>query len=259
MNTRWISTERQVFSNRSDDLISKLSRVVPLTGFSDPVYAEAYVNVHQFDIVLDVLVVNQTTETLQNLAVEFATLGDLKLVERPSPTNLAARSFHSVKVNIKVSSTETGVIFGNIVYDAAAASETALVTLNDIHIDIMDYINPATCNEQQFRTMWTEFEWENKVNVNTNITDPREYLEHIMKSTNMSCLTPETALSGDCGILSANMYARSIFGEDALANLSIEKQPNGPITGHVRIRSKMQGIALSLGDKITLAQKVQKK
>lgn len=246
-------------SDSNDDLISKLSRVVPLTGFSDPVFAEAYVNVHQYDILMDVLIVNQTSETLQNLAIEFATLGDLKLVERPATTNLAAHSFHTVKVNIKVSSTETGVIFGNIVYDGPGVSETSLVTLNDIHIDIMDYISPAYCNEQQFRSMWTEFEWENKVNVNTNITDSREYLDHIMKSTNMSCLTPETALLGDCGILSANMYARSIFGEDALANLSVEKQSGGPITGHIRIRSKTQGIALSLGDKITLAQKIQKK
>ncbi|CAF4018355.1 unnamed protein product, partial [Rotaria sp. Silwood1] len=32
------------------------SKVTPLTGFSDPVYAEAYVNVNQYDIVLDVLI-----------------------------------------------------------------------------------------------------------------------------------------------------------------------------------------------------------
>ncbi|CAG8727462.1 652_t:CDS:10, partial [Dentiscutata erythropus] len=239
-------------SDPRDDLISKLSRVVQLTGFSDPVYAEAYVNVHQYDILLDVLIVNQTSETLQNLSIEFATLGDLKLVERPTQHNLAPHSFHSVKATIKVSSTETGVIFGNIVYDGPGTSESNCVVLNDIHIDIMDYINPAYCNETQFRSMWTEFEWENKVNVNTNITNLREYLSHIMKSTNMSCLTPETALSGNCGFLSANMYARSIFGEDALANLSVEKQTDGAITGHVRIRSKTQGIALSLGDKITL-------
>ncbi|CAF3885176.1 unnamed protein product, partial [Rotaria sp. Silwood1] len=35
---------------------SKLSKVTQLTGFSDPVYAEAYVNVNQYDIVLDVLI-----------------------------------------------------------------------------------------------------------------------------------------------------------------------------------------------------------
>ena len=43
-------------------------------------------------------------------------------------------------------------------------------------------------------------------------SDPREYLDHVMKSTNMSCLTPEGALSGECDFLSANMYARSLFG-----------------------------------------------
>jgi len=43
-------------------------------------------------------------------------------------------------------------------------------------------------------------------------SDPREYLERVMKVTNMSCLTPEGALSGDCDFLSANMYARSLFG-----------------------------------------------
>lgn len=36
--------------------------------------------------------------------------------------------------------------------------------LNDIHIDIMDYISPASCTDVQFRSMWAEFEWENKVN-----------------------------------------------------------------------------------------------
>ena len=102
--------------------------------------------------------------------------------------------------------------------------------------------------------MWTEFEWENKVNINTTMTDLRAYLAHVMASTNMSCLTPDAALSGECGFLSANMYARSLFGEDALANISIEKQ-DGVLQGHVRIRSKHQGLALSLGDRITLSQK----
>jgi len=89
---------------------------------------------------------------------------------------------------------------------------------------------------RQFRSMWTEFEWENRVNVTTSVTyahctfdpgspdmlrffyrNPREYLSHVMKVTNMSCLTPEGALSGDCDFLSANMYARSLFGVFYLA------------------------------------------
>ena len=50
-------------------------QVAQLTGFSDPVYAEAYVNVNQYDIVLDLLIVNQTSDTLQNVTLELATLG----------------------------------------------------------------------------------------------------------------------------------------------------------------------------------------
>jgi len=87
-------------------------------------------------------------------------------------------------INDKVSSTETGVIFGNILWEGVATTE-ACVILNDMHIDIMDYIRPASCNESQvrsiwtwsnfgwnfqFRSMWTEFEWENRVNISTNAT-----------------------------------------------------------------------------------------
>ena len=35
------------------------------TGLADPVYAEAYVTVHQYDIVLDVTVINRTEGTMQ--------------------------------------------------------------------------------------------------------------------------------------------------------------------------------------------------
>jgi len=200
-------------SSSAEDLSGKLSRVVQLTGFSDPVYAEAYVKVHQFDIVLDVLLVNQTTETLQNLTVEFATLGDLKVVERPTSQNLGPHDFHNVQCTIKVSSTDTGVIFGNVVYEGAHSTDTNVVILNDLHVDIMDYIQPATCTETQFRTMWTEFEWENKVNINSKAKSLREFLDQLMACTNMNCLTPEASLKGDCQFLSANLYARSVFGK----------------------------------------------
>jgi coatomer subunit beta len=234
----------------------KLNRMLQLTGFSDPVYAEAYVTVHQYDIVLDVTVMNRTTETLQNLCLELATMGDLKLVERPQNYTLAPGDSKQIRANIKVSSTETGVIFGNIVYEATGAADRSVVVLNDIHIDIMDYISPASTADVGFRNMWAEFEWENKVAVNTSIGDVQGFLDHIVASTNMKCLTPLSALEGDCGFLAANLYAKSVFGEDALVNVSVEKQPSdGKLSGYIRIRSKTQGIALSLGDKITLKQK----
>ncbi|CAK9210114.1 unnamed protein product [Sphagnum troendelagicum] len=242
-------------SAKDRDSGKKLDRVLQLTGFSDPVYAEAYVTVHQYDIVLDVTIVNRTKETLQNLCLELATMGDLKLVERPQNYALAPDTSKHIRANIKVSSTETGVIFGNIVYETSSVLDRNVVVLNDIHIDIMDYISPAYCGDVAFRNMWAEFEWENKVAINTSIQDISEFLNHVVASTNMKCLTPLSALEGDCGFLAANLYAKSVFGEDALVNVSVEKQPDGKLNGFIRIRSKTQGIALSLGDKITLKQK----
>lgn len=51
-------------------------------------------------------------------------------------------------------------------------------------------------------------------------------------------------MKGDCGFMAANMYAKSIFGENVLANLSIEKpahlSKDSPVQGHIRIRAKSQ-------------------
>ncbi|GKA05439.1 coatomer subunit beta-1 [Tanacetum coccineum] len=96
---------------KEGDAANKLNRILQLTGFSDPVYAESYVTVNHYDIVLDVT--NYT---------------------------LALESSKQIKANIKVSSTETGVIFENIVYETSIVMELIVIVLNDIHIDIMDYI-----------------------------------------------------------------------------------------------------------------------
>merc|ERR1712232_396330 len=109
----------------------------------------------------------------------------------------------------------------------------------------------------------------------------KEYLEHIMCSTNMSLVgrpppremqrgkkrlaveevgeqfasTPGISeLINSASFFAANLYSRSIFGEDALANVSIEKVGE-KLAGSVRIRSRTQGIALSLGDRITIVQR----
>lgn len=71
----------------------------------------------------------------------------------------------------------------------------------------------------------------------------------------MRILTPIDALPATVSFLAANLYARSTFGEDALVNVSVENKPDGAIRGHIRIRAKTQGVALSLGDRLTAKQK----
>lgn len=84
-------------------------------------------------------------------------------------------------------------------------------------------------------------------------SDLHEFLAHLIKATNMRPLNNEH-MPDDCGFLSVNLYARSVFGEDALANVSVE-QMHDKVVGFVRIRSKTQGIAISIGDKISQSLK----
>lgn len=241
---------------------SKLKHVYQLTGYSDSVYAEASVTVHDYDIVLDMLIINRTPNTLTNLTVELATMGDLKLVERPQSYTIGPLDERTLRATIKVSSTETSHIFGTIVYDNSSTAQKTFVNLSDIQLDIMDYIRPAECSGDEFRSMWAEFEWENKVAINTNITELQEFITHIISSTNMTCLTALDSqnFNGTCSnFLAANLYARSVFGEDALVNISVERRDEageGRLSGYIRIRSKTQGIALSLGDRITSVQRI---
>eukprot|EP00980_Cylindrotheca_fusiformis_P007367 scaffold1525_cov142-Cylindrotheca_fusiformis.AAC.167 len=233
------------------------SHCYPLSGFADPVYAEAIVTVHDYDILLEILVINRTASTLAGLSVELSTMGDMKIVERPQSYTIGPLDQKTIRASIKVSSTETGHIFGSIVYTDMATQEPKLIHLNDIHMDIMDYIRPATCSDESFRNMWAEFEWENKVAIATSITSLKEFLEHVVTSTKMKCLTSPPGEGDTSTFLAANLYARSVFGEDALVNVSVEKKEDndGKLAGYIRIRSKTQGIALSLGDRITSVQR----
>jgi coatomer subunit beta len=66
-----------------------------------------------------------------------------------------------------------------------------------------------------------------------------------------------TGLLNKSQFVAVNLYAKSIFDEDALVNVSLEREPGGRLTGTVRIRARNQGIALSLGDKVNQIQKEQ--
>ncbi len=48
-------------------------RIYQLTGYSDPIYAEAIAEVHHYDILLRIVLTNRTSKTIQNIACELVT------------------------------------------------------------------------------------------------------------------------------------------------------------------------------------------
>ncbi|KAI8567344.1 hypothetical protein RHMOL_Rhmol02G0114400 [Rhododendron molle] len=79
------------FMKDGDDA-NKLNRILQITGFGDPVHGEAYMTVvgrNRISSLRHCPLINCTKETLQSLFLELATMGDLKLVERPQNYTLA--------------------------------------------------------------------------------------------------------------------------------------------------------------------------
>ena len=181
----------------------------------------------------------------------MAVEGELKLVEKPQVANVAPMQSVNLRALVKVNSTEAGIIFGNLTYDTQRGGNVKIIPLNEIVIDTIEYIYPVLCTDSAFRKMWQEFKWENPIAVNSPCNDLIEFAKSISSKSNMQLLSPESIMRCSDSFLVCNLYAKSRFNEDALMNISIEKNDEG-ITGSIRIRAKSEGMAKCLGERISL-------
>lgn len=231
----------------------------PLTGNIDPIYAYCIIEGNDYDITLKIHLENRTqSKTFENVCLELALMGENSSLhmDRPEPIVLAPRATACIQTPIKIVSAQSRNLFGSISFDDVSSDDREkVIMLNDITFDMTEYIKPASISFEDFRDIWRDCEWENKVSVKTRLTNLKEYLTNLINHTNMRCISNERSLAGECSVLSANLYAKSMFGEEALVNVSIEKEsPTSVVKGSVKIRSRSQGMAISLGEKITAAQ-----
>ena len=204
---------------------ANLNRVVQLTGFSDAIYAETYVQMSGKEVFLDLLLVNQTEETLQNVSIDLVCAGDLKLMEKPVQLILPPFSFSACKSIFKVTSTNHGQIFGCISYlSGPTGQDSESVILSEIKIDVLEYIKAAQIDETEFRDIWVLLEWENKISIKVqrNTMELEEFLDYLIENGHLTCITPNVFISDDAStksrdipsFLACNLYAKSIFGKN---------------------------------------------
>ncbi|KAL7716641.1 Coatomer subunit beta [Entamoeba marina] len=231
--------------------------VVQLSGYSDPLYMEASLHLSSLHINVDCLVVNQTTSTLQNIAVQLVPMSPgLTVSNTPQPLTLGAGEFAHMNFNVAVQGTSSGVIAGYVNYDVVGKAVTtgssdAHMVLNNIAVEALDCIKPSMIESDDFQKKWSYYEYENRIVVETAMTDLSAFVDAISEDAHLFLF------SDDIGFLSANLYATTVFGDDVLANISIELS-EGKIVGCVRIRAESQAVAVALGDRVLLIQKRKK-
>lgn len=150
-----------------DEFTAKLAKIIQLTGYTDPIYAEAYMKIHKYDILFEILLINRINKPLQNVSIEFSTQGDLRVLEKPQQVTLAPFQSIQLKTSIKLSSSEAGIIFASINFENSAGMTQSYMITNEIMVDLVDFIYPAEINDEDFRKCWSKYEWENRLTINS--------------------------------------------------------------------------------------------
>lgn len=104
-------------------------------------------------------------------------------------SGLRALSSQTLKASLKVNSTDNGAIYGYLTFDSASGNIPNVINLNEIQIDFINELQPAECSELDFKKKWADYEWENKVQINTGISELREYVEYFAKALNVKVMT----------------------------------------------------------------------
>jgi len=240
------------FDTKNEEFTSKLKKIVQLTGYSDPIYAEAIVDIHKYDISFEILLINRTKKTLQNVTVEFSTQGDLRVVDKPQQVTLAPNQSTSLKTGLKLVSSEAGLIFASINFENTAGISQGYLITNEIQIDLVDFIYPQEIQIEEFRQLWSKYEWENKIIVNSPHENPADFVRMVAKELKMYVVGDVNRLE-DAAFASVNLYARTKLDDDFLVNISLEKS-QGRLIGFIRIRGKTKGIIVLLGEKLKQIQ-----
>lgn len=236
-----------------EDLINETKKdselfVYQLTGYSDQIYAEAFLEVLHFDILMKIVLTNRTNRTLPNVQVELLTQGNLKIVDKPQPQTLRAFASIELKSAFKVTQTDKGAIYGCMTYDSASGNIPNIININEVQIDFLNELEQTDCSEIDFKQKWMEFPWENKVMVTTSYTVLKDYIKEFAKSINAKILTKleeDQHLQNlpESNFMVANLCTKSRFNEMCLINMSIEKNQEGKITGHIKLRTNTEGMA----------------
>lgn len=162
------------------------SKAMPLSGYSDPVYVEVVMQINHLNLIVEILLVNQTDETLEDVSVALGTHGESKILEKPQGVTLAPRAETTVYATIRLSSTEAGVIFGYCSFQRRSSVDKEYTNLNELQIDLLDCIQRAWMGSLTFRTMWAEFEWENKLALQLPSDDAMSFTLLLLLHTKMT-------------------------------------------------------------------------
>lgn len=254
------------------------------TSLMDALYVEGTLSVVGTRMYLTLYLTNTSEGLLQNIRVELCANDRIEISAIPLIT-LAAGESGTIHANFKIKQSQNDVLYGHVYFDKKSGIQECL-SFNPLSVCMYDYIQPSFISPVLFRSYWADFEWEHKIHIQPVDMKPMELLRSLLSVTHMTVVglspapsmksapgaaghaeflakymkyletLPELApMMNEASFFAVNLFCRTLHEELALANLSVTRQSDGLYTGCFKIRSRTQGVALSLGERVTSLQR----
>lgn len=229
---------------------SKLKNLVQLTGYSDPIYAECTFKFTKYNIDLEVFLLNRTDSILKNLNINFFSsvnlkgLQNLRLLEKVKLPYLMPGENTSIYKSLKYNVNKEFQFFGDISFENNAGTPMATIRTNNIHFNILEFLEAHKISTRRFRHLWQVCDWENKIKLKTKCKDVLQFIESMKRKLSLSevrHLRIEHSM-----YCTFSMYSRFCLGKDLLINFCFEKSANG-FEGYIRLRSQNMGLVVLIG------------
>eukprot|EP00375_Theileria_parva_P003525 XP_766208.1 coatomer beta subunit [Theileria parva strain Muguga] len=243
--------------------LSNYHKIHQFTSLTDPLYVEGYIKLIGNKLYFNMLIENKSTEVLQNITLDLSTGTHMQLATSRKLITLSPRQQVKTQVKFRIDSSTDETVYGYVYYSTSSTILLQCLSFNPIHISLYDFIQRNKISGAQFRTFWNDFQWENVIKLCDVRVTPTQLLNSLLNYTHMSIITDDTEFGistdlsteeerveedlGEIGMkllnesfLSINLFLKTIFDEEAIANLSLVKRPNNTYSGCFRIRSREQ-------------------
>ncbi|KAF9763569.1 Coatomer subunit beta [Nosema granulosis] len=228
-----------------------------LTGLSDPIYVEASVFYSRFEIVLDLLMINQTDSYLQNMLFDFGSSPNLKPVYFSSPGNMKARSVDSHKLVFRILDSANGFVNGSVSFKYPSESgEYQNYTLNFSEIKTFVSLEPNPISPDSFRDLWKKMEWENVYSVKLlSSKSPNELFNIFKKKLKGTVVEIQKDSSDDFFV--GNISSSTKQNNMIFFNICMTRE-SSYINLECRVRSSKEEIVKSMNDILNEVVKMNK-
>lgn len=236
---------RQIPRFNSEDASEMNENVIQMSGLGDPLYVEATVKHNKYEIIVDLLVINQTASYLQDIAFDFVFPSSLAVCTEFGTFSLQEGSATILQAIFSVKESVSCFISASASFKYPKENEYKLrhlQNLNEIKININEFLEGTSVD---FKTEWIKLEWENAYSLsvaNAVLAETLDKIVYLCRGYLCSKLVSDEFLIG-------NIACRTMRGQILLVNLSMSLDSATRI--EVRVRGSSENAVTSLSSLLT--------